>query len=152
MCILPRIVIQCPCTQRAQSVNAPRRVQPPIFIPTQHNKMTSMEAALAKCDAIPSDKDIPWQTIADKHGVVRLTLTRKHRGNALTRRGRTCTSKSSTRTEGRACGGYREADRAKAFTTREMVQIYASDIAGHPLFESWVSRFLNRHINELASQ
>jgi hypothetical protein len=33
-----------------------------------------------------------------------------------------------------------------------MVQIYASDIAGHPDSESWVSRFLNQHTDELTSQ
>jgi hypothetical protein len=36
--------------------------------------------------------------------------------------------------------------------TRETVQICASDIAAHPFFASWVSRFLDRHIDELTSQ
>jgi hypothetical protein len=36
--------------------------------------------------------------------------------------------------------------------TREMVQIYASDIAGHTVSQSWVSRFLRRQANHLISR
>jgi hypothetical protein len=47
--------------------------------------MTDMEAALAECDVVPSDEDILWQKIAGKHGVVRSTLTHKHRGEPRSR-------------------------------------------------------------------
>jgi hypothetical protein len=36
--------------------------------------------------------------------------------------------------------------------TREIVQIYASDIARHPVSESWVTRFLHQHQDKLTSQ
>jgi hypothetical protein len=40
----------------------------------------------------------------------------------------------------------------KLSPTREMVQNHASDIAGHAVSESWVTRFLHRHEDELTSQ
>jgi hypothetical protein len=36
-----------------------------------------LEEALKECDTFVSKDNIPWLKIADKHGVVRLTLTRK---------------------------------------------------------------------------
>jgi transposase-like protein len=39
-----------------------------------------LEEALKECDTFVSKDDIPWSKIADKHGVVRSTLTRKWRG------------------------------------------------------------------------
>ena len=39
-----------------------------------------LEEALAECDTFASEEDIPWSKIAEKHSVVRLTLTRKWRG------------------------------------------------------------------------
>lgn len=36
--------------------------------------------------------------------------------------------------------------------TRAVVQNYASGVAGHPGSESWVTCFLHRHQDELASQ
>ena len=48
--------------------------------------MTGIKEALAECDAVPSDEEIPWLKIADKHGVVRLTLSRKHRRETRSRK------------------------------------------------------------------
>jgi transposase-like protein len=44
-----------------------------------------LEEALKECDTFVSEDDIPWSKIADKHGVVRLTLTRKWRGETRSR-------------------------------------------------------------------
>ncbi|KAH7343088.1 hypothetical protein BKA66DRAFT_34881 [Pyrenochaeta sp. MPI-SDFR-AT-0127] len=42
--------------------------------------MTGIEEALKEVERIPSGDEIPWQKIADKHGVVRSTLTRNATG------------------------------------------------------------------------
>jgi transposase-like protein len=44
-----------------------------------------LEEALKECDTFVSEDNIPWSKIADKHGVVRLTLTRKWRGETRSR-------------------------------------------------------------------
>lgn len=44
-----------------------------------------LEEALAACDTYASKDDIPWTKIAEKHGVVRSTLTRKWRGQTRSR-------------------------------------------------------------------
>lgn len=42
--------------------------------------MTGIEEALKEVERVPSGDEIPWQKIADKHGVVRSTLTRNATG------------------------------------------------------------------------
>ena len=112
-----------------------------------------MEAALAECDAVPSGEDIPWQKIADKHGVVRSTLTRKHRGETRSREeADLARCNLSPQQEAELVKYIEELKERKLPPSREMVRIYASDIAGHPVSESWVTRFLNRHADELTSQ
>jgi hypothetical protein len=115
--------------------------------------MTGIEEALADCDSITSGDKIPWQRIAEKHGVVRLTLTRRHR--------RETRSREEVSTSQQNLQPQREAELMKHIEvlterklppTREMVQNYASDIAEHPLSESWVTRFLHRHQDELTPQ
>ena len=115
--------------------------------------MTGINEALAECDSIPSGDKIPWQKIADKHGVVRSTLTRRHR--------RETRSRDEVSTSQQNLQPQQEAELVKYIEglterklppTREMVQNFASDIAGHPVSESWVTRFLHRHQIELTSQ
>jgi alkylated DNA nucleotide flippase Atl1 len=123
---------------------------------SQHHNtttMTGIEEALAECDSIPSGDKTPWQRIADKHGVVRSTLTRRHRRETRSRE-EVSTSQQNLQPQQEAelvkyIEGLTE---RKLPPTREMVQNYASDIAGHPVSESWVARFLHRHQDELTSQ
>jgi hypothetical protein len=46
-----------------------------LSAPQQHNAMR-LEEALRECDTFVSEDDIPWSKISEKHGVIRLTLTR----------------------------------------------------------------------------
>ena len=116
---------------------------------SQHHNtttMTGIEEALAECDSIPSGDKTPWQRIADKHGVVRSTLTRRHRRETRSRE-EVSTSQRNLQPEQEAelVKYIEELTERKLPPTREMVQIYASNIAGHPVSESWVTRFLHRH-------
>ena len=45
-----------------------------------------LQEALAECDTFVSEDDIPWSKIAEKHGVVRSTLTRTWRGETRSRK------------------------------------------------------------------
>jgi hypothetical protein len=115
--------------------------------------MTGIKEALAECDSTSSGDKIPGQKIADKHGVLRSTLTRRYR--------RETRSREEVSTSQRNLQPQQEAELVKYIeqlterklpSTREMVQDFASDIAGHPVSESWVTRFLHRHEDELTSQ
>ena len=85
-------------------------------------------------------KIFSYAEIAKKHSVARSTLSRKHQGI------------SGSRAEAELVKYIEDLTERKLPPTREMVQIYASDIAGHPDSESWVTRFLHRHQDELTSQ
>ena len=112
-----------------------------------------MKEALAECDAVPSDEGIPWSKIADKHGVVRSTLSRKHRGETRSRKEVSTSQRNLQPHEEAELVQYiDELTKQHLPPTREMVQNFASDIAGHRVSETWVSRFLHRHDDELTSQ
>jgi hypothetical protein len=115
--------------------------------------MTGIKEALAECDSIPSGEKIPWQNIADKHGVVRSTLTRRHRHETRSREEVSTSQRNlQPQQEAELVKYIEKLTERKLPPTREIVQNYASDIAGHPVSESWVTRFLHRHEDELTSQ
>ena len=47
--------------------------------------MAAIDDALAEADTYATGEKIPWQKIANKHGVVRSTLTRRHRAETRSR-------------------------------------------------------------------
>jgi hypothetical protein len=115
--------------------------------------MTGIEEAVAEAKSTPLGEKTPWTIIARKHGVVRSTLTRKvelgtrsHQENAVTRQN------LSPQEEAELVKYIDKLTKEHLPPTREMVQDFASDIAGHQVSESWVSRFLDRHNDELTSQ
>ena len=91
--------------------------------------------------------------IAEKHGVVRSTLTRKvqlstrsHQEDAESRRN------LNPQEEAELIKYIERLTEDHLPPTREMMQNFASDIAHKPVSESWVSRFLHRHDDELTPQ
>jgi hypothetical protein len=112
-----------------------------------------MEEALAELDALESSEEFCYATIAKKHGVARSTLSRKHRGVSGSRAEASLARRNLQPEQEAELVKYIERlTERKLPPTREMVQNYASDIAGHPVSESWVARFLHRHQDELTSQ
>ncbi|KAF1363281.1 hypothetical protein EJ07DRAFT_173993 [Lizonia empirigonia] len=127
------------------------------FVPTSHtpqlNATTTMEDALAELDALDSSEEVCYATIAKKHGVDRSTLSRKHQGVSGSRVEAGLARRNLQLEQEAELVKYIEGlTERKLPPTREMVQNYASDIAGHSVSESWVTRFLHRHQDELTSQ
>jgi transposase-like protein len=103
----------------------------------------TIEEALAELDALDSNKDICYAEIAKRHGVARSTLSRKHRGISGSRAEAGLARRNlQLEQEAELVKYIEDLTERKLPTAREMVQIHASDIAGHPVSESWVTRFL----------
>ena len=113
----------------------------------------TMEEALAELDALESDKEFCYADIAKKHGVPRSRLSRMHRGVGGSRAEAGLARRNlQPEQEAELLKYIEELIERKLPPTREMVQNHASDIARHPVSESWVTRFLHRHEDELTSQ
>ena len=112
-----------------------------------------LEEALAECDTFASEEDIPWSKIAEKHGVVRSTLTRKWRGETQSREEKAIAQQKLTLQQEEELVTYIEELTARHIPpTREMIQNFASSVAKELVSESWVTRFINSYSIHLISQ
>ena len=112
-----------------------------------------MEEALAECNAYKPDKKIPWTKIAEKHGVVRSTLTRKHRRETRSVHDAHLAQRNLSPQEEAELINYIEQLTADHLPpTREIVQYFASDVAGKRVSMSWVDRFVNKNSEQLTTQ
>jgi len=111
------------------------------------------EKAPKECDTFVSEDNIPWSKIAEKHGVVRSTLTRKWRGETRSREEQAVAQQKLTPQQEAELVKYIEELTARRIPpTREMIRNFASAVAQEPVSESWVTRFINRHAIHLISQ
>jgi hypothetical protein len=112
-----------------------------------------LNEALAECDTFASRDEIPWSKIAEKHGVVRSTLTRKWRGETRSREAESIARQKLTPQQEEELVQYIEELTARYIPpTREMIQNFASSVAQEPVSESWVTRFINKYNIHLISQ
>ena len=112
-----------------------------------------MEAAIAEVDSLMPCEEIPWTKIAKKHGVVRSTLTRRYRHETESRASKHIKQQALTPHEEADLVDYiEELTRQYLPPTREMIQNFASAMADNPVSESWVTRFLHRHSDQLSPQ
>ena len=112
--------------------------------------MTGIKEAVTEVESIPQGEKIPWSEIADKHGVVRSTLTRNAMGETRPFKEAVITRYALTLQQEEELVKYIEALTDRHLPpTRQMIQNFASEIARTQLSESWVSRFLNRHPDRL---
>ena len=113
----------------------------------------SLEEALAECDTFASEDEIPWSKIAEKYGVVRLTLTRTWRGETRPRKEKAIAQQKLTPQQETELTKYIEELTARRIPpTREMIRNFASKIAQEAVSESWVTRFINNHSIHLISK
>jgi hypothetical protein len=139
---VPREYCVCAHNARRQSI-PPIAILSQLHIPQQFSATLTIEEVLAELHALNSNEDICYAEIAKRPSVARSTLSRKHRGISWSR-AEAGLARCNLQPEQEAeLVKYTEdlTDR-KLPPAREMVQIYASDIAGHPVSESWVTRFL----------
>ena len=112
-----------------------------------------MEAAIVEVQSLMPCEKIPWQKIADKYGVVRSTLTRRCRRETQPHATKIINQQLLTPEEEAELVAYPDCLTDQYLPpTREMLQNFASTIAGKPASESWVTRFLKRHDDELTSR
>jgi hypothetical protein len=112
-----------------------------------------LEEALSECDTFVSKDDIPWSKLAEKHRVVRSTLTRKWRGETRSREEQAVAQQKLTlQQEAELVKYIEELTACRIPPTREMIRNFASAVAQKPVFESWVTRFINRHAIHLIFQ
>lgn len=113
----------------------------------------SMEEAPTEIDALDSGESFCYADIAKKYSVDCSTLSRKHRSVSGSRAGVGLASRNLRPEQETELVKYvEELIEHKLPSTKEIVQNYASEISGHPVSESWVTRFLHRHQGELTFQ
>ena len=109
--------------------------------------------ALAEIRKLNPDEKLVYTNIAEKHGVLRTTLSCAHRGVQVPRH--------IEYHNNRKLNDQQEYDLLKYIKrltarhlppTRTMVQNFASTVAQGRVSESWVTRFLHRHQDQLTSQ
>ena len=112
-----------------------------------------LQEALAECDTFASRDEIPWSRIAQKHGVVRSTLTRTWRGETRPHQEKVLAQQKLTQQQEEELVTYIEELTARHIPpTRQMIANFASSIAQEPVSESWVTRFINKYSIHLISQ
>jgi hypothetical protein len=115
--------------------------------------MTGINEARAEIENIPSGDEIPWQKIADKHGVVRSTLTRNVIGETRPQEDWTIAQrKLSPEQEEELVKYIINLTEHHLPPTRQMTANFASEIAQNTISNSWVTRFLEHHCNQLISK
>ncbi|KAG9188192.1 hypothetical protein G6011_02115 [Alternaria panax] len=112
--------------------------------------MDPIQEAIEEIESRELGDEFSYQAIAKKYGVGRMTLMRRHKGETETYGLR----KSSLHPQHEAeLVRYIETLTERRLPpTRTMIQQFASQLAGKPVSESWVSRYLRRHPNHLISR
>ena len=112
--------------------------------------MTGIKEAVTEVKSTPSGDKIPWSKIADKHGVVRSTLTRNATGQTRPHEDAAIAQCKITPQQEEELVKYIEGLKERHLPpTRQMIQNFATEITGDEVSESWVTRFLNRHLDRL---
>src|ERR1700712_3740459 len=103
--------------------------------------MSPIDEALAEIESLRTIDSICYTTIAEKHGVWRSTLTRRHQATTL--------SNASKSINQRKLDDQQEQELVRYITrltrqglppTRALIQNFASGVAASPVSESWVTR------------
>ena len=112
--------------------------------------MDPIQEAIEEIESRDLGKQFSYQQIAKKYGVPRTTLMRRHKHQ-----------NDDYGVRNQSLHPEREAELVRYIETlterrlpptRTMIQQFASQLAGKPVSESWVSRFLRRHPNHLISR
>jgi uncharacterized protein YerC len=115
--------------------------------------MAPIDDALAAIKSLEPGENFTYQAIADKYGVSRCTLSRRHRGcqhdaNAKNQ----AQNKLNPQQEAELIQYVNDLTKKALPPTRDMIRNFASKIAAAPVGDSWVRRFLNRNTTNLVSK
>lgn len=112
--------------------------------------MPPIDDALAYINTFKAGKHPPYREIARKYGVEHTTLARRHKGKTVSQsRSVENRSKLSTKQEKTLVKYIQLLTERRLPPTRSMIKNYASYVAESDVGWSWVTRFLNRHDDEL---
>jgi len=112
----------------------------------------SLEDALEDLRAANPNESISYTKLAKKHGVWRSTLTRREQGVHASRAAKAVNQRLLTPQDEEElvqyiCG----LTERHLMPTRQMIKNFAAPIAKREISESWVTRFINRHKDQLIS-
>ncbi|PVH91344.1 hypothetical protein DM02DRAFT_546012, partial [Periconia macrospinosa] len=112
-----------------------------------------MEDALAYIDSLRPGTRWPYVKIAAQFGVERRQLARRHQGKSTSRKDYiNNASKLSQQQEDYLVKYIQELTERRLPPTRSMIKNFAELVAGEPVSERWVSRFLATHHQRLLSK
>ena len=111
--------------------------------------MQPIQEAIEYLESREAGDNFPYREVAKRFGVNRVTLMRRHRGDNEAYGLRNLSLHLQHETE--LVRYIDTLTERRLPPTNEMIQRFASDLAGKPVSESWVSRFLRRHPNYLIS-
>jgi hypothetical protein len=115
--------------------------------------MPGIKDALAEINNLKPGDKLVYQKIADKHGVDRSTLSRKHKQTQDDQETKNVNQqKLSPQQEAELVKYIEELTARHIPPTREMIRNFASSVAQKPVSESWVTRFINKYSIHLISQ
>ena len=115
--------------------------------------MTAIEKAIEDLELHESGPQYPYTKYALKWGVERSTLSRRHRGVTGTRAAKYEQHRNLTTTQQQELVQYiTKLSKQGLPPTKEMVQNFGTAIAGKPVSESWVGRFINANNIHLICQ
>jgi len=114
--------------------------------------MPGLQAALAEIRNLKTGDKLVYTNIAERHGVSRTTLSRAHRGVQVPRYVEYHNNRRLNDQQEHDLLKYIEKLTARHLPpTRSMVQNFASTVVQGHVSESWVTRFLHRHRDQVTS-
>jgi hypothetical protein len=115
--------------------------------------MSPIKDALAEIESLRLVDSICSTTIAEKHGVWRSTLTRRHQATTLSNASKPINQRKLDKQQEQGLVRYiGRLTRQGLPPTRALIQSFASDVAESLVSESWVTRFISRHSIHLISK
>jgi hypothetical protein len=115
--------------------------------------MAPIDDALAAIESHELGEQLVYQKYADKYGVNRSTLSRRHRGISQPRKDYAANQQVLTPAQEAELVEYIKTLTKQGLPpTREMIQNFSSKLAPWELSESWVTRFLHRHHIDLITR
>jgi hypothetical protein len=113
----------------------------------------SLEEAVTERRAAEAGRPIPYNQLAEKHGVVRSTLTCREQGLSVSREEKAIAQRLLTPTQESELVRYIEGLTEHHLPpTRTMIKNFAAEIAQKEPSDSWVTDFLHRNRDQLISQ
>jgi len=121
-------------------------IHPQSSHPHNSTSMDPIDEVIAVLTPWNQAKFMIMLQLQKKHGVVRTTLMRRHKGITASRATRIFnTQKLNPQQESELVEYIERLTARRLPPTREMVQNFASSIAKEPVSQSWVTRFINRN-------